>query len=150
MFGSRLTRRLYASSRWTYRCLSDQASKRYIKEISQNIYTVQNQIANLKLMNVSHIENLAVRLQELAALWNESSQLSQLKCDWSTKPDLWPLYCQFIWANGYTFSNRKKQTLHRNPCRFKNHACQAVTNRSAPNTTVKALKMDRTERNRIY
>ncbi|AOY05832.1 bacillibactin transport transcriptional regulator Btr [Bacillus subtilis] len=54
----------------------------YIKETGQDIFTpcTESELANLKLMNVSHIENLAVRLQELAALWNESSQLSQLKC----------------------------------------------------------------------
>ncbi|WP_339188313.1 bacillibactin transport transcriptional regulator Btr [Bacillus sp. FSL M8-0025] len=54
----------------------------YIKEAGQDIYTpcTESELAKLKLMNVSHIENLAVRLQELAALWNESSQLSQLKC----------------------------------------------------------------------
>ncbi|WP_434517626.1 bacillibactin transport transcriptional regulator Btr [Bacillus subtilis] len=54
----------------------------YIKETGQDIFTpcTESELVNLKLMNVSHIENLAVRLQELAALWNESSQLSQLKC----------------------------------------------------------------------
>ncbi|MDK2599594.1 AraC family transcriptional regulator [Bacillus stercoris] len=54
----------------------------YIKENGQDIFTpcAESELAKLKLVNVSHIENLAVRLQELATLWNESSQLSQLKC----------------------------------------------------------------------
>jgi len=54
----------------------------YIKENGQDVLTpcTETELAKLKLVNVSHIENLAVRLQELAALWNESSQLSQLKC----------------------------------------------------------------------
>ncbi|KAF1678927.1 MULTISPECIES: AraC family transcriptional regulator [Bacillus] len=54
----------------------------YMKETGQDILTpcTETELAKLKLVNVSHIENLAVRLQELAALWNESSQLSQLKC----------------------------------------------------------------------
>ncbi|WP_426983030.1 bacillibactin transport transcriptional regulator Btr [Bacillus cabrialesii] len=54
----------------------------YIKENGQDVLTpcTETELAKLKLVNVSHIENLAVRLQELAALWNESSQLTQLKC----------------------------------------------------------------------
>ncbi|MEC0574067.1 AraC family transcriptional regulator [Bacillus inaquosorum] len=54
----------------------------YIKETGQDILTpcTETELAKLKLVNVSHIENLTARLQELAALWNESSQLSQLKC----------------------------------------------------------------------
>ncbi|MCY8140456.1 AraC family transcriptional regulator, partial [Bacillus inaquosorum] len=54
----------------------------YIKETGQDILIpcTETELAKLKLVNVSHIENLTARLQELAALWNESSQLSQLKC----------------------------------------------------------------------
>ncbi|MDU0154971.1 bacillibactin transport transcriptional regulator Btr [Bacillus cabrialesii] len=54
----------------------------YIKENGQDVLTpcTETELAKFKLVNVSHIENLAVRLQELAALWNESSQLTQLKC----------------------------------------------------------------------
>ncbi|MEK5083560.1 bacillibactin transport transcriptional regulator Btr [Bacillus sp. FSL H8-0515] len=54
----------------------------YIKETGQDVLTpcTETELAKLKLVNVSHIENLATRLQELVALWNESSQFSQLKC----------------------------------------------------------------------
>ncbi|MCO4852187.1 bacillibactin transport transcriptional regulator Btr [Bacillus vallismortis] len=54
----------------------------YIQNSRQDLLTpyTETELAKLKHVNVSPIENLAARLHELATLWNESSQLSQLKC----------------------------------------------------------------------
>ncbi|MCY8981588.1 AraC family transcriptional regulator [Bacillus halotolerans] len=54
----------------------------YTAEARQDLLKpcTETDLSSLNLVNVSHIENLSARLQELAEIWTESAQLSQLKC----------------------------------------------------------------------
>ncbi|MGR6856524.1 bacillibactin transport transcriptional regulator Btr [Bacillus halotolerans] len=54
----------------------------YTAETRQDLLKpcTETDLSSLNLVNVSHIENLSARLQELAEIWTDSAQLSQLKC----------------------------------------------------------------------
>lgn len=116
----------------------------YIKEAGQDIYTpcTESELAKLKLMNVSHIENLAVRLQELAALWNESSQLSQLKCVIEVQSLIYDLLLPVYLIKRIHIQQSKKQNTiskHMPIQKSRLPSCRKWQE-SVPNTTVKALK----------
>lgn len=93
-------------------------------------------------MNVSHIENLAVRLQELAALWNESSQLSQLKCVIEVQSLIYDLFTASLSDQTDTHSAIEKQNTISKPMPIQKSRLPSCRKwqESVPNTTVKALK----------